>query len=120
MITIRQHVKYAEYITNFLDTKFNVFGLRIGIDPFLDVIPVVGPMIGGCMSLYILWIAWRLNVSIGILIRMVLNISIDYVIGLIPFIGFFGDWFYKANVRNMMLLKKNVDSEILVGELVEE
>ncbi len=114
----RDHLRYAEYITHFLDTKFTILGVKIGIDPFLDFLPVVGPFIGGVMSLYILWIAWRLKVSLFILFQMLINISIDYILGLIPFIGFFGDLFYRANVRNLRLLKNNIEREVLEGELI--
>lgn len=117
MVTTK-HLRYAEYITNFLDTKFSILGIRIGLDPFLDFIPILGPVIGSGMSAYLLWIGIKMNVSGWILLRMLLNIFIDYVIGNVPFIGFFGDWLFKANVRNLTLLKEQVTDGVLEGRVV--
>ncbi|MCC6582099.1 MAG: DUF4112 domain-containing protein, partial [Chitinophagales bacterium] len=35
--------------------------------------------------------------------KMILNITIDGVVGLVPFVGRFFDVFYKANRRNLIL-----------------
>ena len=49
---------------------------------------------------------------------MAWHILLDYLLGVIPFLGFFFDLFYKSNEINLKLLKPYVDPEILVGTVV--
>lgn len=80
-------------------------GFRIGLDGLLGLIPGVGDAIGGSLSTWILYQAYKLGVPKVVLIRMVINILIDAAIGAIPFLGDLFDFFWKANLKNAVLLE---------------
>lgn len=46
----------------------------------------------------------------GILIQMLINVAIDFLIGIVPFIGDIADAYFKANTKNCRLLEKHLDS----------
>jgi hypothetical protein len=117
-MTRERHLRTAEFITTFLDTKFSVAGIRFGLDPLLNVIPFFGPVVSTGMSLYLLWIAYRFHLGFGVYSKMMVFLLIDYLIGLIPFAGILGDLMFKANVLNLKLIRSHVPKDILQGEVV--
>jgi hypothetical protein len=116
---MKSHLHFANHLMTVMDTKFSLFGIRFGIDPFLNILPGLGSAIGAFVSCYLFWIAHELRVPARIYIRMGWHIFLDFILGEIPVIGFFFDLFYKANVKNLALLYPFVDPEILEGVLVE-
>jgi hypothetical protein len=100
---------WVEEITRFMDSKFRIPGtnFRFGLDPLLGLFPVVGDFtsfaISGGLVLYML----RHGASRKVIILMLLNIFLDATIGSIPIIGHVFDFYYKANTRNINLLRKH-------------
>ncbi|SDF18760.1 DUF4112 domain-containing protein [Halorientalis regularis] len=78
--------------------------VRIGLDPLVSAVPVVGDVISGGLSLYIVVESAYLGVSYATLARMLANIAIDVGGGAIPFVGTVFDAFWKSNKRNVELL----------------
>ena len=115
---MRSHLKTAEALASLLDNKFTIFGISFGLDPILDLVPWLGDVVGLFLSLYLIWIGIKMRIPREAIVQMVKNVIVDFVIGLIPFIGFFGDIFYKANIRNLKILKTYNDSKIIEGEIV--
>lgn len=118
-MTKKSHYIFADKLVKILDTKFNVFGLKFGIDPFLDLYPVFGNIIGVGISCYVFWIAYQFSVPQKIYWRMAWNIVVDFIMGAIPFAGFFLDLFYRANAKNLALLTPYVDPDVLEGVVVD-
>lgn len=89
-----------------LDESIRVPGTdrRIGIDPLLGALPVVGDAVSGAISLYIVLEAARLGVSYGTLLRMIANVSVDVVAGSLPLVGDLFDTVWKSNRRNLRLV----------------
>jgi hypothetical protein len=116
---MKSHILFAHRLMTIMDTKFSLFGIRFGIDPFLDMIPGLGSFIGAFVSCYFFWIAFRLKVPFDIYIRMGWYIFLDFIVGEIPVIGFFFDLFYKANMKIYTALYPFVDPEILQGKIVK-
>ena len=83
-----------------------VLGWRIGLDPLLGLIPGFGDTASSLASFYILVNAVRYGVPKITLLRMGLNLGIDYVVGSIPLVGDLFDAWWKSNQRNLDLLKK--------------
>jgi hypothetical protein len=77
---------------------------RLGIDQIIGLVPGIGDLIGGALSLYIIVEAWRLGVPRGLLVRMGWNVAIDTFVGEIPLLGDLFDIAFKANIRNLALL----------------
>lgn len=115
---MNKHIQIAESLTNLLDTKFSIFGIRFGLDPLLDVIPFVGAHVSSLLSLYMIWIGIRIGLTAKILLVMLWNILIDYLIGLIPYVGIFGDIWFKSNVKNLHLIKKYIGKDVIFGDVI--
>lgn len=118
-IHLAAHIDFARRLTRVMDLRFNIFGIKFGIDPMLDVIPGLGNTLAAATSLYLLWLGYQLNVPTSVYFRMVWNISVDYLFGAVPFVGIVFDIFFRANVKNFALLETYFDPDILVGEVVE-
>jgi hypothetical protein len=118
MSTIRSHVQFAKRLVTLLDIRFSIWKFKFGIDPLLDVIPGFGNILALGISCYLFYIAYRVKVPNWVYVRMVGNIVVDYVLGVVPFVGIFFDVLYRSNIRNFALIEKFVEPEVLEGELV--
>ncbi len=118
-MTLGDHIVFARRLTTVLDTKFNVLGIRFGIDPLLDAIPGLGNTLAAATSCYLFWIARKINVPRQIYLRMAWNILADYALGIIPVAGLIFDIFYKSNVKNLALLEQFFDPKVIEGEIVD-
>jgi len=89
------------------DSNFRVpfTGFRFGLSPLIGLVPVIGDAVGLVLSLYVLREARRVRASRGVQLRMIRNMLIEFVGGLIPVIGDAFDAIYKANTRNTELLR---------------
>jgi hypothetical protein len=108
----------ARRLTTLMDTKFKFLWVRFGIDPLLHVIPGFGNTIAAMTSCYLFWIAYRLRVPTEVYVRMTGNILFDYLMGLVPLVGVVFDILYRSNARNLALLEKYFDPEVIEGEIV--
>ena len=83
-----------------------VLGWRFGLDALIGLIPGFGDTATSLVSFYILVNAVRYGVPKITLLRMGLNIAIDYVVGSLPFAGDMLDAWWKSNRKNLDLLKE--------------
>lgn len=83
-----------------------VLGWRFGLDALIGLIPGFGDTATSLVSFYILASAVRYRVPKITLLRMGINIAIDYLLGSLPFAGDLFDAFWKSNQMNVELLKK--------------
>ncbi|MGH8503942.1 MAG: DUF4112 domain-containing protein [Gammaproteobacteria bacterium] len=81
---------------------------RVGLDGLIGLIPGVGDALGGVISSYIIAEAARMGVPKAILIRMAFNVILETIIGMIPVIGDLFDFAWKANNRNVGLLRAHL------------
>jgi hypothetical protein len=84
-------------------------GMRFGLDAVIGLIPGLGDVAGVVLSSYIVLQAARLGAGASVLLRMLLNLLIDGVVGAIPFLGDLFDAGWKANDRNLRLLHRALD-----------
>jgi hypothetical protein len=80
-------------------------GIRFGIEALLRLIPGIGDAAASALSLYLLYEASRLGVPRLLLARMVANVVLEGAIGTIPIAGDAFDVFFRANRRNVALLR---------------
>ncbi len=107
---IRRIYPEIENLTALLDDQFEVFGFRFGLSLLIDLVPGVGDVIAPILDFYVFNLAIKYKVSTWIKFRMLLNIFISFLIGLVPIVGdFFGAWF-KTNRRNLKLLQREINS----------
>ena len=87
------------------------FGISFGLDGLLGLIPVIGDLITTVISIYILIQAVSFGCGPAVIMRMGLNLIIESLIEVIPFLGNLFDFFWKANNKNIILLEQHlVDS----------
>jgi hypothetical protein len=91
-------LQVLESIAEWLDRRY--------LDPLIGIfLPGGGNTLCSLIGLYAVVVAGRLRVHPIIIARMLLNLAIDAVIGAIPFVGWIGDFIYRAHVKNLELLK---------------
>ncbi len=103
-------IEFLEHLANWLDTAFRVPGLgwRFGLDAVLDLIPGIGDVLGMLASLFIFQAARRYRLPRITVVRMAMNIGIDFLGGLLPVVGPVFDAYWKANIWNVALLKRHL------------
>lgn len=94
----REQLEQLEMIAEWLDRRY--------LDPLIGFfLPGAGNTISSVIGLYAIFVAARLRVHPIIIARMLLHLAIDSIIGAIPVLGWIGDFFYRAHVKNLELLK---------------
>jgi hypothetical protein len=106
-----EKLKWIEHMVNLMDNQFRVPGtkFRFGLDPILGFIPVAGDLASFAISASIVMTMARHGASSKLVVLMLLNIGIDALIGSIPILGNIFDFFFKANERNVRLLKAHYE-----------
>ena len=106
-------IERMERVAELFDYLVRVPGtdFRVGIDPLVGAIPVVGDVISAGVSLYIVLESARLGVSYQTLIRMLANVAVDVGGGAIPYLGGVFDAVFKANKRNLELALEDLTGE---------
>ncbi len=79
---------------------------RVGIDPVIGLIPVVGDLVSAGLGFWLIAEATRFRIPTVVLVRMVLNTLVDLAIGAIPFLGDIFDVVSKSNKRNLELFRR--------------
>jgi hypothetical protein len=115
---VRQRIEAMEVL---LERAFTIPGIRrkIGLDVVLDIIPVVGGTAAAAMGAWLVWEARNLGMSRWHLVRMTGNVGLDWLLGLIPFIGAIPDFFFRSNTRNLRIVKKWLDKHHPETGLIE-
>jgi hypothetical protein len=93
-----------------LDEAFRVPGtqMRFGIDGIVGLVPGLGDVLAGLLSLVIPLAAWIRGVPYITLARMAVNLGIGVLVGTIPIFGDIFDIAWKANRRNYRLLRRHL------------
>ena len=112
-LTREQRFARIDALSKLLDVAFVLPGtnIRYGIDGLVGLIPVVGDLLTTAISLWIVREARELGAPKHVVARMLGNVALDGVVGLVPFVGDAFDVMFRANIRNMRLLKKWMDRQ---------
>ena len=97
-------------LARLLDAAVRIPGtnIRVGADALLNLMPGVGTLAAKGLSSYLILEARRHGVPTGTLLRKAGNVAVDFAISAIPVIGWFGDAFFRANQRNIALLRAHL------------
>jgi hypothetical protein len=106
--SVRQRVEAMERL---LERLFVVPGINkpVGLDVILDLVPVVGSTAAAAIGAYLAWEARNLGMSKWHVARMAGNIGVDWLLGLIPWVGAVPDFFFRSNTRNLRIIKRHLD-----------
>lgn len=112
-LTREQRIARIEAIAKLLDVAFILPGtnIRYGIDGLIGLIPVVGDIITTAISLWLVREARALGAPWYITARMLGNVAVDGVVGMVPFAGDAFDVMFRANMRNVRLLRRWLDKQ---------
>ena len=106
--SVRQRVEALELV---MERAFTIPGTnrKIGLDVLLDFVPIVGDIAGAALGSYMVWEARNLGMSKWQMTRMAGNVGVDFLLGLIPWVGAIPDFFFRSNSRNLKIIKKHLD-----------
>lgn len=112
-LTREQRIARLEAIAKLLDVAFILPGtkIRYGIDGLIGLIPVIGDIITTAISLWLVREARALGAPWYITARMLGNVAVDGVVGMVPFVGDAFDVMFRANMRNVRLLRRWLDKQ---------
>lgn len=100
-------LKNIEAVSKLLDSQFKIGGFRFGLDPILNFIPFAGDGASALISVMLVYTMAKHGASNKLIARMLVNVFIDFVLGAIPVLGWIFDFYFKANDRNVQLLKEH-------------
>jgi len=109
----RAIVERLERLSILLDTALVIPGtnFRFGADALIGLFPGIGDVITTALAGYIVYEAHRLGVPRRILARMIANVALDGMVGAVPLAGDVLDVMFRANRRNMRLLRGWLERE---------
>jgi hypothetical protein len=101
-----------DWLANILDTAFVVPGtnIRFGFDALIGLVPGIGDVITTAVSLFIVREAHALGASRIVVARMLANVALDGVVGAVPVVGDLFDVAWRANRRNVALLRAHLSA----------
>ena len=96
-------------VTHALDELIAVPGtpIRVGLDPIVGLIPVVGDAVAGIVGVWVIGEAARFGIPRVVLGRMAVNLLVDLAIGAIPLLGDLFDFAFRSNSRNLDLFRRH-------------
>jgi hypothetical protein len=96
-------------VTHALDELVAVPGtpVRVGLDPIVGLIPVVGDAVAAVVGVWVIGEAARFGIPRIVLGRMVVNLLVDLAIGAIPLLGDVFDVWFRSNSRNLALFRRH-------------
>jgi hypothetical protein len=103
-----QRLEALRHISRLLDSALVVPGTsyRIGLDPILGLVPGIGDLVSPLFAGFLLWQGRDLGLPRVVQLRMIFNVAIDTLTGVIPIVGDLFDFAWKANDKNLALLER--------------
>jgi hypothetical protein len=112
----RASLERLDKLSTLLDIAFLVPGtnIRFGVEAILRLVPGIGDLAASALSCWVLFEAHRLGVPPLLLIRMIANVVVEGMAGSIPIAGDLFDIGWRANRRNVRLLREYFEREGLL------
>jgi hypothetical protein len=108
-----ERIARIDRLASLLDTRFVIpfTKFRFGADSLIGLAPGVGDAITAALALYIVYEAHRLGAPKTVLARMLGNVAIDGVVGIVPVAGDVFDVMFRANRRNVRILREHLERD---------
>jgi len=90
---------------------FNFLGIRFGWEAVIGIIPMIGDAVGVLFALMVFQTCCKVDGGLDTTtkLKMLINIAIDFAVGLVPFVGDLADAAFKCNTKNLRLLESTLD-----------
>ena len=117
--SVRKRIEAMEHL---LEGLFKIPGTnqKVGLDVILNLIPFGGDAIGSLMGAWIVWEARNLGMSKMQIARMSGNVGVDFLLGLVPFVGAIPDFFFRSNSRNLKIIKRHLDKQHPASAIIDQ
>jgi hypothetical protein len=102
-----ERIARLDALASLLDTAIVIPGtnVRFGLDALIGIVPGIGDAVTTLLSLYIVSEARALGAPRHLVLRMLGNVAVDGLFGVVPLAGDVFDVMWRANRRNMKLLR---------------
>jgi len=106
----RERIARLEALADLLDTALVIpgTGIRFGADSILGLVPGIGDAVTTAISLWIVYEARQLGARPHVIARMVGNVAVDGLFGAVPIIGDVFDVAWRANRKNVRILREHL------------
>ncbi len=104
--TVEEELRSLKAFASLLDARFEVFGVRFGLDALIGLIPVAGDGVTLVTGLFAIGTAIRLRLSPLVILGLIWNLLVDAGIGTIPVLGDIFDFFFRSHKRNFLQIEK--------------
>jgi hypothetical protein len=106
----QKQYKDIQIISKLLDAQFTLpGGFKVGLDGVIGLIPGVGDTISSVIGSYIIIRGLKQKIPKIIIYKMIFNLLVDQLVGMIPFLGDLFDFVYKSNLRNAELFLESMN-----------
>lgn len=108
----REFAESIERLAHVMDAAVHVPGLGpVGLDALLGLFPVAGDVLSAAVSVSLIARSLRYGVPPEIIARMLANVLVDLLVGAVPVVGDLADVLFRANLRNVALLREYLERE---------
>jgi hypothetical protein len=107
--TRRAAIDRIDRLATLFDVAFSIPGtkVRFGVEALLRLVPGIGDAAASALSLYLIYEAYKLDVPVTLLARMLVNVVLEAAVGTVPVAGDAFDVLFRANRRNVTLLRRH-------------
>ncbi len=106
--TVEEELRSLKGFARLLDARFEVFGVRFGLDALIGLIPVAGDGVTLIAGLFSIGTAIRLQLSPLVILGLIWTLLVDAGIGAIPIVGDIFDFFFRSHKRNFLRIEKEL------------
>lgn len=107
---LRRRLKRLDRLARLMETRWRLPLVRVpvGLDAVIGLVPGAGDAVSALIALGLLVEGARLGADRATILRMLGNVGIDFLIGLVPLVGDYADVLFRANSRNLALIRRDL------------
>lgn len=107
----KERLARLDALANFMDSAVVIPGtsIRFGADALIGLVPGIGDAVSAGISCLIVLEARRMGAPAHVVARMIGNVAVDGLAGVVPLVGDIFDVAFRANLRNMRLLRRHFE-----------
>jgi hypothetical protein len=114
----REFARTVERIAHIMDSAFRlpIIG-PIGLDAALGLFPVAGDTISAAISVTLIARSLKYGIPGDVIARLLANVLVDLLVGAVPVVGDLADIWFRANERNIAILREYLGQE--AGDVID-